>query len=114
MRTINWVCITSWNLVGADGTIIPNKVVGDIELQGTITLAPDKAYYFDCTNLNLGGPINGTGGVAAVRYYQEEGKDWVQAMVDARGSWHVDGRPGNDFSSADGSKGGITLNANFI
>lgn len=112
MRTIKWQCTTNWQWVGADGTIIQN---GPGQLEGTITLPPNESFWYQVANLNLGGPTRGTGGVAALRYYRDQGADRVQVFTDARGAWHDEGQASNVASSTGetGRSGGISLTAAF-
>ena len=114
-RKIKWVLKLGpdWQWLGVDGkgTVPP----GDIE--GSVTLPPNRDYWFSCLPLVLQGVAMGFTGV---RYWQDsQGNDMIQGMSESRGdgktTWVSYGQEGSDFSTSGdrGEKGGINLRVSF-
>jgi hypothetical protein len=112
MRKITWRCTaqTSWQwLSGSPGN--PGfSVANDGTREGTITLPPNKDYWYSCVELVLQGVGQGN---AYLRYFNEGGVDKIQAITVAQGKWQVDG-PIDTQSSQTNSSGGINLIASFV
>jgi len=111
MKRIKWICTLGpkWQwLSGSPGT--PGILSeGDNVREGVITLPPDKNYWYPCINVILQGVCTGN---AYVCYYQEDGRDFIQAIAVAQGKWEALGPVGEKISESGGS-GGITVLAEF-
>jgi hypothetical protein len=115
-RKIKWVLKygTGWQWLGVNNFGVQPS--GDLE--GSVTLPPNPAFWFSCIPLVLQGVAMGFTGV---RYYQDsQGNDLIQGMSESRGnhpngSWISYGQEGTDFSTSGvtGEHGGINLRVSF-
>ena len=110
-RTIKWVCTAKPNwewLSWSPGQ--PSFPVGSDPIrEGTITLPPNRDFWYPCVELVAQGLTTGN---TYLRYFSEDGIDKVQAIAVAQNCWISEGEISNTSSETKGD-GGFTLKVYF-
>ena len=108
-RKIFWSCnaLPNWNWTSFNNGVYGKEydVADDNEMHGIIFLPPRKDFWYTCAILKSGNEM----GYAYFRYFVENGKDVVEAVVESPGNWEVHGKRPLTETSKTEATGGFNL-----